>query len=71
MAVQTVNSDHDNRYGRGKSELENELRSIWLGIMNRLQTFADLDEVKDKPTEIRAIRQLIDEGDDETGAKTC
>jgi hypothetical protein len=39
--------------------------------MNRLQTFADLDEVKDKPTEIRAIRQLIDEGDDETGAKTC
>lgn len=34
----------------------------WLGRQSLFQTFADLDEVKDKTAEVRAVRELLDEG---------
>ena len=37
----------------------------WLEILNLFQTFAELEEVKDKPAEVRAVRELLDETDSE------
>lgn len=40
----------------------------WLGIVNMFQTFEDLESVKDKQADIKAVRQLLDE-DKTNGAK--
>jgi|GEM_PF-5629204 len=37
------------------------LYNAWLGIVNLFQTFADLESVKDKPADIEAVRQMLDE----------
>jgi hypothetical protein len=35
----------------------------WLGLYNLFQTFEDLESVKDKQSDIQAVRQLLDETD--------
>ncbi len=35
----------------------------WLGIKNLFQTFEDLESVKDKKADIKAVRQVIDENE--------
>jgi hypothetical protein len=37
----------------------------WLGKLFLFQTFEELDSVKDKETEVRQIRQLLDQGQKE------
>jgi hypothetical protein len=37
---------------------------LWLEPAELFQTFEELDEVKDKTEETKAIRKLIDEGND-------
>lgn len=60
MNNQTIKNDSDNRYDGDILELENELRSIWLGRMFWNQTFDQ--GVECDPDEIRA---LFDEEPDE------
>ena len=40
------------------------LTEIWLGLVNLFQTLPELDEVKDKSVEVRAMRELLDGLDD-------
>jgi hypothetical protein len=39
------------------------LYETWLGRRDLFQTFDGLESVKDKPTDIEAVRQVLDEGD--------
>lgn len=39
------------------------LSQIWLGIVNLLQTFEELDSIKDKHADTQTTRQLFDEDD--------
>jgi hypothetical protein len=32
----------------------------WLGLVDMFQTFEDLESVKDKPADVKAIRKLLD-----------
>lgn len=42
---------------------------IWLGIVNLFQTFVDLESVKDKEADIKAVRQVLDADEAGNGAE--
>jgi hypothetical protein len=50
-------SEVQNKYAKHKFDA---LYKIWLGILDMFQTFDDLESVKDKPADIRAIRELLE-----------
>jgi hypothetical protein len=44
----------------------------WLGLYNLFQTFDDLESVKDKQSDIQAVRQLLDKGGEMSAeAQSC
>jgi hypothetical protein len=59
MTFQTSKNDPNNRSDEGHSELQNELRSLWLGRQFWNQTFSDDFEVI-----VEEIRQLLDQVED-------
>mgnify|MGYP001583131018 CR=1 FL=1 len=46
------------------------LPRTWLGIVNLFQTFEDLESVKDKEADIKAVREVIHE-DTSAEAESC
>jgi hypothetical protein len=53
-------------YAIGRFEEMIRVQILWLEMVNLCQTFADLDEMKDRSAEVRVIRKLLDEIVDES-----
>lgn len=68
MSFQTVQNDDDNRGHKSKKALESALIAIWLGKWLLFQTFEELDNAKDKQSEVLQVRQLLDENQKEKTA---
>lgn len=63
MIFQTPPKDQNNRYKNSPKGLQNEICTIWLGLVNLFQTFEDLEFVKGKQAVVQEIRQLVDENE--------
>jgi hypothetical protein len=51
------NNFNENKNANNKVDI---LYNFWLGLVDIFQTFEDLESVKDKQADIKAVRKLLD-----------